>query len=96
VLREQIANGSANVLRIDRSLLSSHCSQRARRSLCHCLTIATYAKTVEIDRCVVSGLTLDATQPALALVDDVPQVTADDATISAWVLTLERLLRAWQ
>jgi hypothetical protein len=97
VLREQIANGSANVLRMAQSQLSSHCSQRARRSLCHCLTIATNAKTVEIDRCVVSGLTLGAARPALAFLDDDPPATPDDdSTISAWVLTLERLLRAWQ
>jgi hypothetical protein len=97
VLREQIANGSANVQRMDRALLSSHASQRARRSLCHCLTIATNAKPVTIERCIVSALTLGAARPALAIADDDSQGTPDDdSTISAWGVTLERLLRAWQ
>jgi hypothetical protein len=97
VLREQIANGSANVVRMDRSQLSAHCSQRARRSLCHCLTIASKAKPVEIERCVVSGLTLGAARPVLAIADDDSQAAPDDEiTIAAWATTLERLLRAWQ
>ena len=97
VLREEIANGAANVQRMDRSRLSGHCSQRARRSLCHCLTIATSAKPVSIDRCIVSGLTLGAARPELALTeDDAPMPPEDDSTIMAWATTLKRLLRAWQ
>jgi hypothetical protein len=97
VLREEIANGSANLQRLNRSQLSAHCSRRARRSLCHCLTIATNAKQLTIDRCVVSGLTLGAARPELAIPDDDSQAASDDdSTIAAWVLSLERLLRAWQ
>jgi hypothetical protein len=97
VLREQIANGSANVLRMERSLLASHASQRARRSLCHCLTIANAANPLAIERCIVSSLTLSGARPVLALEDDDAPTAPDDAsTISAWVTTLERLLCAWQ
>jgi hypothetical protein len=61
------------------------------------LTIAANANSVEIDRCIVSGLTLGAGRPVLAIPDDDSDVAPkDDGTISAWVMTLERLLRAWQ
>jgi hypothetical protein len=61
------------------------------------LTIATNAKQLTIDRCVVSGLTLGAARPELAIPDDDSQAASDDdSTIAAWVLSLERLLRAWQ
>lgn len=97
VLREQIANGSANVLRLERSQLPNHCSQRARRSLCHCLNIASQPKPLEIDRCVVSNLALGNARPALTFVDDNSLVnTEDDGTMSAWVGTLNRLLAMWQ
>jgi hypothetical protein len=95
VLREQIANGSANLLRRKRTLLASHCSERARRSLCHCLTVATHAKPMEIERCAVSSLT-PAARPALALPDDVAGTQDDEGNLAAWATTLERLLRAWQ
>jgi hypothetical protein len=97
VLREQIANGSVRILRMARARFPSHCAQHARRSLCHCLSISTRAAVMKIEGCVASELKLAAARPELKLADDATQITSDDdKAISAWVATLQRLLRAWQ
>ena len=97
VLREQIANGSVNIMRMNRPLLATHCTQRSRRSLCHCLTMATKAQALEVEHCMVSGLILGGAQPVLELADEDSQAPpVDGGSIEGWVWALERLLRVWR
>ncbi len=97
VLREQIANGSATVARLDRTRLSGHCAQRARRSLCHCLTLSVKGQSLEAESCVMASLVLNGKLPSLVIPDEngIANVESED-TVSAWIAVLERLLRWWQ
>jgi hypothetical protein len=96
VLREQIANGSTSVVRMDRLRIASHCGQRSRRSLCHCLTASIAPPALEMERCGVTSLLLGEPLPRLESADEgTPQPEGDDA-VSAWVAILGDVLRAWQ
>jgi hypothetical protein len=95
VLREQIANGTVIISRMPPARLPSYCQQRSRRSLCHCLTLATKDQVFEVEETRLARLVLAGPVPGLALDDDVLQIPEADDGLGAWTLVLERLLQYW-
>lgn len=65
ILREQIANGTVIVDDIRRSLLAGHCAERARRSLCQVLTVATQDVPLEVESVDVLRLIVEAARPEI-------------------------------
>src|SRR5207247_1296373 len=53
LFREQIANGTVLLARLPVNQLAARCAQRARRSLCHCLTLAASEKKLQAEAAVV-------------------------------------------
>jgi hypothetical protein len=94
VLREQIANGSATVSRLDRTLLAKHCVERSRRSLCHCLMLSVRNQSLEAESFVKANLVLNGKLPSLVIPDEnaVDNAASEDP-VSTWIAALERLLR---
>jgi hypothetical protein len=95
LLREQVANGTVATSRLPAPQLAAFCDARGRRSLCHCLAIATTDRAVPADAAIVTRLRLDGPRPAIG-VDDEPATIpeADDAPTS-WGAALEALLPLW-
>jgi hypothetical protein len=96
VLREQIANGSAIVARMDRTRLAGHCVERARRSLCHCLTLSARDQPLDAEGTSVARLALGERMPVLTLVDENATELPSDDAMGAWCAVLERVLQDWQ
>ncbi len=72
------------------------CSRRARRSLCHCLTLSTREQAVTADDTVVTQLqVLDGPCPALAYSGEVPAVPEGDDALDTWGKALQQLLERW-
>ena len=97
VLREPIANGSAVIARIDKERLAGHCIERARRSLCHCLTLAERAEPLDAEGIHVARLVLAERIPVLNIDDEnAVEASLPEDAMGAWSGVLERLLQNWQ
>jgi hypothetical protein len=97
VLREQIANGTVRLVRLPGAgELEELCRRRARRSLCHCLTVSAEENvTVRPDDTIVSRLQIDGPRPAIQCAADTPEPSAAEEPIESWATALERLLHVW-
>jgi hypothetical protein len=93
LLREQIANKTVHIDAIHPNQLAARCALRARRSLCHCLTISTTDQRVQTDATFTERLRLDGPRPALGVGDEALQYPEADDAMASWSATLERLLQ---
>ncbi len=95
LLREPMANGSARLLHLPAEELSGHCTELARRSLCHCLVIGAHPGPVAAADVTVTCLQVDGPRPTLHGENEaLPVAEAEDAQQS-WARTLENLLQLW-
>jgi hypothetical protein len=96
LLREPIETGTV-VIRtaVPAESLPNECAARARRSLCHCLTLSTRDRPFEAQDVVVTRLTLDGPCPALAAGDDEPAYPEGEEPFDVWAAALLELLRRW-
>jgi hypothetical protein len=90
LFQDQIENGTIELMTMPRDKLAEHCQLRARRSLCHCLSISAADRPLAADDTVVSRLVVNGPRPGLAhAFDDEPTVMEE------WSEALERLLQIW-
>jgi hypothetical protein len=92
LLREQIANGTVRLAPLPVGQLASWCVGRARRSLCHCLTVAATDRPLEAEATVVTRLRLDGPVPAIGVDDEAPQCPEADSPSAGWAAALESVL----
>jgi hypothetical protein len=93
LLREQIQNGTVSIEHVSSSQLAAHCDQRAKTSLCHCLTISSTTRPVPSELPISSQLTAIKSEPHLVLDDEPIELT--ETALPAWKEALEQLLRHW-
>jgi hypothetical protein len=94
-LSEPIANGTVTLTQMPVDRLGPHCALRARRSLCHCLTLATTDQRLDVEGTVVTRLRLDGPLPALAVNDEALQYPEAEVPMTGWATALENLLPLW-
>ncbi len=95
LLREQLANNTVGVARVAADRVAPHCAFKARKSLCHCLTLSTTGERFRADGTVVTRLRVDGLVPAAAEGDG-PLISPDaDEPVEAWARILESLLEGW-
>lgn len=95
LLREQLANGTALVERVAAFQVPPRCAQRARRSLCHCLSIAARERRLQADGIIVTRLTIDGPRPALGFGAEPASVPQAEGAVESWGAALESLLEVW-
>jgi hypothetical protein len=96
LLRDGVANGTVGVGRLGGvSELAPLCVQRARRSLCHCLTVSVGEVALEAQDTVVSRLRVDGPCPELALKGQPAEPAEGEEPLEGWAEVLETLLQAW-
>jgi hypothetical protein len=95
LLREPIANGTAIIEEMPAREIPARCTDWARRSLCHVLTIS--PRPVPVDANDTAETLLRVAGPRPALGDSLSSVTpleADDAQ-ECWNLALQYVLQRW-
>jgi hypothetical protein len=95
LLREQIANGTVGASRLAAEKVAVHCALKARKSLCHCLTLSTTGEGLRADGTAVARLRVDGPLPAVAEGDGPFTCPDADDAVEAWASVLELLLEAW-
>ncbi len=97
VLREPIANGTAVIGSIAENELAPRCVARARRSLCHVLTVATTDRSLVAEGVPVASLRLDRPRPVFRSGDEPAAILEpeSDEALTSWHAVLERLLGLW-
>ena len=94
LLRDQVANGTVVINRLPRQRLSDHCAQHARRSRCHCLTVATTDQRLEMEDVRLARFVLTGPCPGLALQNDADaHVTEGEDALTCWTMALESWLQ---
>jgi vWA domain found in the FtsH ternary systems/N-terminal helical region fused to the FtsH ternary system vWA domain len=95
LLREEIVTNTVHISRLPPAQLEKKCGEWARRSMCHCLTIATRPFAFEADDTVVTQLRIAGPRPAIAdPTMDLALLESEDP-IDSWGLALEQILRRW-
>jgi hypothetical protein len=95
LLREQIANGTVVVARLPAGRLASWCTQRARRSRCHCLAVATTDQAFHAEGVTVTPFRLDAPRPTVKVADEPFSGGGAEDAFGTWCAVLEKLLQLW-
>ncbi len=96
LFREQIETGTVVVKKaVPLGALAKACAERARRSLCHCLTLSTSDRPFEALDTVVTRLTLDGPCPALGVGDEEPVYPEGEEPFDVWAGVLRELLQRW-
>jgi hypothetical protein len=94
VLGDLVRNGTAAVQRIaSLQQLRLACGERATRSLCHCLTISTQDRALNVKEVESSCLRMAGPSPELVGVE--MPTTNNAAGFESWASTLQVLLDAW-
>jgi hypothetical protein len=96
LLQELIATGT--VVLVEKATTEEavrDCALRARRSLCHCLTVATRDVPFASADTVITRLWVDGPSPALATCDQEPTAPEGDDALDRWETTLKNLLQRW-
>ena len=94
LLREPIANGTAQLTRVAAVDVGRRCAERARHSQCCCLLIGVDPPTVEARDVEMKALRIDGPRAVLVAGEEGADPEEDDP-FDAWASTLERLLREW-
>jgi hypothetical protein len=96
LLREAVANGTARLSAVktleDVAGLSG---ERARRSLCHCLTITTGKAPVQAQDTRVAELRLQKQEPTLVGVEEEPFLVETNDGLEDWHTVVWTLLESW-
>ena len=71
------------------------CAKRARRSLCHCLTISTTEQGLQAEDTVVTQMQIDGPCPALANSGEALLIPDGDEALETWAAALHQLLQRW-
>jgi hypothetical protein len=96
LLREQIDTKTVVIVdRATREQAERDCALRARRSLCHCLAVATQDVAFAAADTVVSRLRLDRPCPAVGSGDEEPAYPEAEEPVEGWEATLKQLLQLW-
>jgi hypothetical protein len=96
LLREAITNGTAALGRAaSAEQVAKECELRARRSLCHCLTLSSVDRRWPREEAVLNRLALDGPCPALGIADEAPTRPEADGPVEGWAAALETLLELW-
>lgn len=96
LLREQIANKTVEITRYSKSTdVERDCTQRARRSVCHCLAVSTDGRTIQPDDTAVTRLQINGPRPDLG--DDADESTSPrtDDPLESWSAALQQTLERW-
>lgn len=94
LLREQIANGTVVLAQTTQAQLGPHCSLRARKSLCHCLTISTIDRPLRTEVTVVTPFLVQGSCPVLGNGDPGAKIEGDDS-LGSWSMALGKLFEEW-
>ncbi len=95
LLREPIANGSARLVDLPAKELAGFCTERARRSLCHCLVVGTDPPPLHAADVAAVRLRVDGPRPAFGDDEEAPAVPEADDAAGSWGRALELLLQRW-
>jgi hypothetical protein len=96
LLREPIANGTVELTALPTvEAAARQCALRARRSLCHCLTLAAGDQLLEADATAVTRLRLNGPCPMLRSGTETLATGATDGPVETWEAVLEILLQLW-
>jgi hypothetical protein len=96
LLQEQIDTGTVVIVeKAMREQTERDFALRARRSLCHCLPVATTDVAFAAPDTVVTRLRLDGPYPALGRGDEEPAYPEADDAWEGWEATLKYLLQLW-
>jgi hypothetical protein len=96
MLRELIENGTVVVQPgVAARELPRECALRARRSLCHCLTVSTEDRRLEAPDTVVTRFFLDGPRPALGGANEDLVYNEEEEPFDAWAAALLDLLQRW-
>ncbi len=96
LLQEQVARGTVVIEeRATAEQAAAQCALRARRSLCHCLTVATTEVSFTAADTQVTRLRLDGPCPALGAGDEPAVCPEVEEPYEGWEAILGQLLRRW-
>jgi hypothetical protein len=96
LLPDGIANGTVELLNEAAGRVGPRCDEWARRSLCHCLSVAAGPPPVpEAGLTVVTRLRVNGAAPALGDADTEPAVREADSALESWGLALHAIIRRW-
>jgi hypothetical protein len=96
LLAEQLANGTVELLHEKRSEIGRRCTNWARRSLCHCATVACGEPFLpEANDTILSRLRIHGPRPALGDQNTEPALVEGDDSLESWNRTLEYMLQRW-
>jgi hypothetical protein len=96
VLHEQLANGTVEILHEKGEDIGRLCTNWARRSLCHCVTIACGPPLLpEATETALSLLRIQGPRPALGDEHTEPAHVEGEDAADSWNHTLEQLLQRW-
>jgi hypothetical protein len=96
LLREAIAAGTVRLSRAASAAQAAElCALRARRSLCHALTVSTEERPLEADGTVVSRLRLDGPCPTLGAGREAAACPEAGDPVEGWGAVLRQLLEQW-
>jgi hypothetical protein len=95
-LRDRLPRGKINFSTFPTlEAVENLCSERARRSLCHCLAMSTGLNEIEPQDTVVTHMLLDGPAPSLAAGWETPVVPEGEDAMESWSAALEQILRRW-
>jgi vWA domain found in the FtsH ternary systems/N-terminal helical region fused to the FtsH ternary system vWA domain len=96
LLPEAIANGTVGLLSESAERVATRCADWARRSLCHCLSVAEGPPPIpDAADTVVARLRISGPAPALGSGKVEPEVRGADTPMESWALMLHDLWRHW-
>jgi hypothetical protein len=96
LLRDGVANGTVGIGRLGSAAeLAPLCAFRARRSLCHCLTVSVAPVELEAQDTVVSRLRIDGPLPELGVKGQPAASPEAEEPLEGWSDVLETLLQVW-
>jgi hypothetical protein len=95
LLPEGVTNGTVELLCEDAARVGPRCAEWARRSLCHCLSIAEGLPPVPDADVVTMRLRVNGPAPALGDAGSEPVVREAETPLESWGLALQGLLQQW-
>jgi hypothetical protein len=96
LLQEQIENGTVELVGLATAEgAADQCTLFARRSLCHCLAIATAKTPFEAADTQVARVSIAGARPVLADAGATPATVETAEPLDAWQAALHQLLRDW-
>lgn len=84
VFRDQIANGTVDVLAFDLQNLSAHCASHARRSLTHCLIVSRVDEIPAMEDALLTRFVINQPVPSVGIDRDALSVSESNTTMEAW------------